>query len=101
MSEDRTDYVFYGFDAGYDNLDYDEWEGLIESQGNEHFDLIYDGMNGDFAFVGKIIARSDEYEGFARQKIDNPAGVGDIVREVKRVFPDAPTFEFHVFTLHS
>jgi len=98
MSEDRTDYVFYGFDAGYDDINYDDWEKLIENEGNEYFDLIYDGMNGDFAFFGKVVASTVEEGGFDRQKVSKPKGTGEARRELKKYFADFPAFEFHIFT---
>lgn len=59
----RTDYLFYGIDVGYDAVDYDRDEDVICGTPERPFDMVYDGMSGKYALAGKIIAKSDPYDG--------------------------------------
>lgn len=63
MSVDRTDYLFFGVNVGYEAIDYDRDLDIIEGQPVRPFDLVSDGMSGQYAMAGKIIAKSDPYEG--------------------------------------
>lgn len=64
MSVTRTDYVIFGVDVGYDNVDYEEFEAEICGESDAKFRIIYDGMSGNYAYAGCILAQGDEYEGF-------------------------------------
>jgi hypothetical protein len=70
MGVDRTDYLMFGTDVGYESCDYDKFEAEICGEPNRRFDVVYDGMSGQYAIAGKIIATSDPYEGFEMAKID-------------------------------
>jgi len=69
MGVDRTDYLFYGIDVGYDAVDYDRDEDVISGTPEAPFDMVYDGMCGKYALAGKIIARSDPYDGLPFKEI--------------------------------
>lgn len=64
MGVSRNDYVIWGADVGYDNVDYDEFEDEIDGTPDARFQIIYDGMSGKYAMAGVVVARSDDYEGF-------------------------------------
>lgn len=71
MGVDRTDYLMFGVDVGYDAFDYDKHGAEIEGRPEKRFDVVYDGMSGGYCVAGKIIAASDRYEGFeGRVEID-------------------------------
>ena len=72
MSVDRTTYLLYGFkftkEKDLDVID-DNWEDLMESgPTNDLFNdpdskqiLVYDGMCGNYAYIGLKLAEIDEY----------------------------------------
>jgi hypothetical protein len=71
MGVDRTDYLMFGVDVGYDAFSWDKHEAEIEGRPDARFDVVYDGMRGKYCVAGKIIAASDRYEGFeGRIEID-------------------------------
>lgn len=70
MGVDRTDYLMLGADMGAKAFDWDKHEAEIEGRPNARFDIVYDGMCGKYCIAGKIIARSDAYEGFEMAKIE-------------------------------
>lgn len=70
MGVDRNDYLMWGIDVGADAFDWDKHKAEIEGAPNARFDLIRDGMCGKYCIVGKIIAKSDPYEGIEMVKID-------------------------------
>lgn len=70
MGVDRTDYLMLGADMGADAFDHDKHEAEIEGRPDAKFNIIYDGMCGEYCIAGKIIATSDPYDGFEMAKID-------------------------------
>lgn len=70
MGVDRTDYLMYGTDVGADAFDWEKHEAEIEGRPDARFDIVYDGMSGGYCIAGKVIAKSDAYEGFELAKID-------------------------------
>lgn len=70
MGVDRTDYLMFGADMGTEAFERDDLEAEIEGAPGARFDVIYDGMCGKYCIAGKIIARSDAYDGFEMAKID-------------------------------
>lgn len=73
MGVDRTDYLMWAIDVGFDAVGYDDFDAEIEGAEGRRFDMVYDGMGGKYALVGKIIASSDPDEGIEMVKIDNKA----------------------------
>ena len=71
----RTDYLMWAVDVGSDAFDWNKHEAEAEGQPVRRFDIIYDGMSGEYCMAGKIIAKSDQHEGFSPKKID-PADIG-------------------------
>jgi hypothetical protein len=90
MSVDRTDYVIYGVNVGYDNVSWDDFEAELSGSPDARFDIIRDGMNGEYAWAGKILARGDQYEGFGNGMDLSPHDESQIVAmwEVIQAFPD-------------
>jgi hypothetical protein len=70
MSVDRTDYLMFGADVGTKEFDWDKHEAEIEGAEGRRFDIVYDGMSGKYCIAGKIIAKSEPYEGIEMVKID-------------------------------
>lgn len=70
MGVDRTDYLMFGADMGAKNFEYEKHEAEIEGRPGCRFNIVYDGMSGQYCIAGKIIATSDPYEGFEMAKID-------------------------------
>jgi hypothetical protein len=70
MGVDRTDYLMLAADMGTDGFDYDKHEAEISGAPGAKFDIVYDGMCGEYCLAGKIIAKSEPYDGFERAKIN-------------------------------
>jgi len=103
MSTSRRDYVMWAVNIGYDKVDYDDNEDVIEGLDGAPFDMVYDGMSGNYVFAGKIIAESDEFEGFPVVELARPYADLDktaIATAVAERFPFIkPTqFQIIVFT---
>lgn len=87
MGVDRTDYLMFAVDIGYDACDYEKHEAEICGEPGAKFDIVYDGMCGKYALAGKIIAKSDPYDGFEMAKVGldkvafDAAGVAAAVSE--------------------
>jgi hypothetical protein len=70
MGVDRTDYLMFGADMGAKAFDWDKHEAEATGGQDRRFDIVYDGMSGKYCIAGKIIAKSDEYEGLEMTTID-------------------------------
>lgn len=70
MGVDRTDYLMFATDLGGKAFDWDKHQAEVEGAPNRKFDIIYDGMSGRYCLAGKVIAKSDPYEGIEMVKID-------------------------------
>lgn len=92
MSTNRVDYVVFGVDVGYDLVEYDDFEAEIEGAEGRRFDMIYDGMNGNYAIAGHIIAKSDPYEGFDTVDIEAERDKIplSLISEIHKTFPHVP-----------
>ena len=73
MGVDRTDYLMWAVDVGADAFNWDKHENILDK--GEPFQIVYDGMSGDYCMAGHVIARSDPYEGLDRTEID-PCEIG-------------------------
>lgn len=71
MGVDRTDYLMFAADVGFDEDDFDRCQAEIEGAPGAAFDMIRDGMSGQYALAGKVIARSEPYDGFEMAKISS------------------------------
>lgn len=86
MGVDRADYLMFAADMGAKDFDYDKHEAEINGAPDAKFDIVYDGMCGKYCLAGKIIAKSEPYEGFEMAKINvrsvlEVAGLAEAVSE--------------------
>lgn len=70
MGVDRTDYLILGLDMGCKGFFYDNFEAEATGAPGRRFDIVYDGMSGKYCIAGKIIAKSEPYDGIAMTKIE-------------------------------
>lgn len=95
-------YVILAADLGFDNVEYDDVESEIDGEGE--FDVIYDGMSGNYVYAGKILVKADRYEGFDDTDIgtllDEGEGLDDIMQKVMLRYPHVTVddFKLRVFT---
>jgi len=71
----RTDYLMWAANVGAKAFKWDKHEAEMEGRPDRRFDIVYDGMSGEYCMAGKILAVSDENEGFSPKTID-PAELG-------------------------
>lgn len=87
MGVEREDYLMYGVDVGFDAFDDNKHEAEIDGAPNRRFDCILDGMSGQYCIAGKIIAKSEPYDGIGMTTIDpdhlgiDRAGLAKIISE--------------------
>ncbi len=70
MGVDRTDYIIYGFNIppavakenGVDIWD-DKYLPFMEGRPGIFEAIVYDGMSGEYLVFGKVIHKSEDYEG--------------------------------------
>jgi hypothetical protein len=100
MGVDRTDYLMWGALVDPHTIDFDRDLPEISGEHGCEFDLVYDGMCGEYAIAGKIVATSTEYEGFDFLQIPTDDLVLDptVLAAVKGRFPEAENFGLYLFS---
>ena len=100
MGVDRTDYLMWGAKIDSDLVDYEKHGAEMDGAPSKKFDLINDGMCGKYAVAGKVIARSDPYDGLEFKEIspEDIAWDSSIVSAVRSEFPDAHEFKLILFS---
>lgn len=73
MGVSRDDYLMFGVDVGYSSDHYDRCQAEYEGAPERRFDIVSDGMSGQYCIAGKIIAQSDPYEGIGMVRIEPAA----------------------------
>lgn len=94
MGNNVKHYVILGVNVGCDAVDIDKYESEIGMEDGRRFDLLYDGMNGEYAVAGKILAECDQYTGFPLTNleamlIDVRSEIYQVHAEVTKDFPFA------------
>jgi hypothetical protein len=84
----RTDYLMWAVDVGADAFDWAKHQAEGEGQPNRRFDVVYDGMSGQYCMAGKTLAVSGSDDGFSPKKID-PADIGVDLDELARKVSEA------------
>jgi hypothetical protein len=75
-------------------VDYDKHEALISGAPGRAFDVVYDGMSGEYAVAGKVIAKIDGYDGVNFTEITDdllptdPAALSTLIGETFGAAPD-------------
>ncbi len=84
-------YLTRGAKVDPDSVDIDRDEAELDGLRGAAFDLVSDGMSGEYAVAGKIIARCDPCEGIEFQSIPTDAAAWrpEIVAVVRMRFPGA------------
>jgi hypothetical protein len=100
MGVERTDYIMWGIDVGADNVNWDRDEAEIEGQPGAKFQIVYDGMSGEYAVAGVVIAVSDDYNGFPMTDLtlamSNMDQYMEATRLIKERFPDVDPLGFGI-----
>ena len=70
MSVRKTEIVMIGANIGYKNDDelYEKLEPYMKI-GNKDIDCVFDGMNGNYVIIGKVINQGNEYDGMELKTI--------------------------------
>lgn len=98
MGVDVQAFVILGvklpFEAGGDDA-YDRLEPYICGDPEaKDFQVVYDGMNGDYIIAGKRLAASDQTDGHFAEPITiqgvGPTECAAIEAKIKELFPDQP-----------
>lgn len=99
MSTQTNTYAVIGAILPYDLVggdNYDKFEPYFDSafEGIHHHDgicIISDGMNGDYAVVGKVLAKSDEYGHLEKPVVFDPIPNDEnlaLKQKIEALFPD-------------
>lgn len=96
----RTDYLVWGAKIDPAEVDFDAFEAEICGAAGRRFDMIYDGMSGEYAIAGEIIAKSDPHDGMEFHEIgqDCTAWKPEVVAKVREAFPAAGGFSLYLFS---
>lgn len=82
----RDDYVMWAVNVGADKFDWNKHEKEAEGAPDRRFDVIYDGMSGEYCMAGKIVAKAAEHEGFRPKKLDLDIDKQEIANKLSEAF---------------
>lgn len=102
MGVDRTDYLMWAAKVDPDEVSrrIDEFEAETDGAPDRLFDLIHDGMCGEYAVAGRVIARSDPHDGIDFKEIsqEDIKWDAELVSRVRSAFPEAHEFTLFLFS---
>lgn len=108
MSVNRTDYLMYGVKLAYDAIEVhdDKYLPMVEGHQDAPYNIIADGMGGDYLVAGKIIAESDPYDGMVFTEITEDLLPKDTEGLAKKIaddmgFPEPPKLRLYLFSHYS
>lgn len=109
MGVDRTDYLMFGANVGYDAFSWEKHEAEAEGRPERRFDVVLDGMCGKYCMAGKIIKVSGPTDGgFEACRVDaqiEALEAEKVCREVMSAFPHwavtRDDFGFYLFSHYS
>ena len=100
MSVWRTSYLVYGykfeeekdmnvFNEHYDELDEPPYSEMFNDEKSEQ-EIIYDGMCGNYAYIGIVLAKidEDEYDGYAEIDQKDVNGLDKKLKKYEEKWPD-------------
>jgi hypothetical protein len=58
----RDDYLMLGARIDFERVDYEKFENEICGADERRFDVVYDGMSGDYAFAGLILCKTGQFD---------------------------------------
>lgn len=101
-------YLFYG--AKFDYIKDDD-EIIYEYCAENSIDIIWDGMVGEYTFIGKVVHSSDQYESMGIINLDKFI-INDVLKEaikdeineinkIKKIFDEPPELNLWIFTHYS
>lgn len=100
MGVERTDYLMWGAKVDPEAVDVDRDEAEMHGDPGAAFDLVYDGMSGEYAIAGKIVAKAGGYDAECFQEIALSALGADpaVVSAVTERFPGEHNWRLYFFT---
>ncbi len=105
MGVDRTDYLMWGARVPVADVrrQYAALEPEMCGGKDRRFDLVYDGMSGEYAIAGRIVCASDAHDGIKFREITGAdlAADPDVIVAVHAVFPHAGPFALLMFSHYS
>lgn len=105
MSVHLNTYVMLGALLPYAAFKSDGWHDRLEPYMDnafndlQHYDglcVLWDGMNGKYVAIGKVLAKSDNHQGFAEPIVLNglaPAEVTELYDKIKAIIPPGLSFK--------
>lgn len=103
MGMRRTDFIILGVELDFDEISYEDYEAEINLEDGRAFDMLYDGVCGEFCLAGKVLSSTDDIDGFSMMNISQAAAENRVeVHEVLRnEFGDHCVPRIYVVTMWS
>lgn len=97
----RDDYLMLGAKVDPDEVNYEQYEAELTGEDTRRFDIVFDGMSGEYAVAGKIISVTGQFDDPDHQfiEITHEMMQGDpgLLRRVQAEFPDVEKLSILMF----
>lgn len=104
MGVSRTDYLMFGARVDPGIVSYDDFEAEMYQEEGARFDMVYDGMSGEYAVAGKILAKADGGDDFQMVDIESTMNEPlklETIDAVTAALPVGSTdFKLYLFSHH-
>jgi len=98
----RDDYLLLGAKVDPEKVNWDEHEAELDGSENRRFDIVRDGMSGEYAFAGTILCKTGQLDDTSIKEI-TPADLEsdpNLLDKIKSVFPEVEKLSLFMFQHH-
>ena len=95
----RDDYLMLGARIDFDRISWDYHEAEIDLADGRRFDIVRDGMSGEYAFAGKILCKTGQFDDAPIKEITAQDLEPDpsLLAKVQEVFPEVEKLSLFMF----
>jgi hypothetical protein len=95
----RDDYLLLGAKVDPEKVSWDEHEAEMDRSDGRRFDIVYDGMSGEYAFAGKVLCKTGQFDDAPIKEITaaDLESDPDLLDKVQAVFPEVEQLSLFMF----
>lgn len=95
----RDDYLMLGAKIDYDRVNYEDHEAEMYGGDERRFDIVADGMSGQYAFAGRVLCKTGQFDEAPIREItaDDLELDPELLEKVQAVFPEVEKLSLFMF----
>ena len=95
----RDDYLMLGAKVDPEQINWDDYEAEMTGEESRRFDIVYDGMSGQYAFAGIVLCKTGQFDDAPIREItvEDLETDPDLLDKVQAVFPEVEKLSLFMF----